>query len=490
MNDLLDRVQADLDRFEQALLARGFSRLSTPSGQVAFEGQIEDGMQSSRPVRVEVPVGWPFVATVVHPLDLEDVPSWHRAGDGSLCLFSRHEGGLPWADVDALLAQARRWFDEEARGWNPELVDLDLERYFDQRAGLVLYHELGALVGRFVKTRNGPNGAIEVTPTGRSSARRRSDAWVGDLGELGLPVRNWEELALKLDEADAVEQWIRGNGRRSLLLLRYTVASTESVLALQAQEQDDRIVLQAIESAGMSPQIMTLRGGPYRDFLAERSIAIIGVGAVGSHLASMLARCGVGLLELHDHERLRPGNCIRHLAGPEHIGKTKVQSVSDVLRRLELEPPGGISHDADSVLTAGQLDTISTRVDLVVDCTGSPTSADLLASYADASQRPAVSAYLQRGGEVVRVERYPSAVDRAELFVVPPAPDGSETQLMFEQGCGEPISPSTPSQVMAAAALACETVIAVLRGAWPHDVATLVIHPQPDPPLDARGWIV
>lgn len=490
MNELLDRVQADLDRFEHALLKRGFRRVPTESGQAAFEGAVAlDEPETSQAIRVELPVGWPFVPTIVQPLNLQDAPSWHRARDGALCLFSRNEGGLPWADVDSLLAQTRRWFDEERRGWTPGLVDMDLERYFSQQAGLVLYHDLDSLAGRFVKTRKGPNGTIEITPTGRSAARKYSDAWVGDLGALDRPVRNWDEVAARLDLPDTVARWIRTNARGSLLLLRYTVAGVPSVIALRAQIDDDRIALESIESASMAPAIMTLRGGRHRDLLGERSVAIIGAGAVGSHLASMLARCGIGRLELHDRERLRPGNCIRHLAGPEDIGKTKVHSVRDVLRRHEVKPRDGVDAYPAAVLTVAHLDTISTRVDLVVDCTGSPTSADLLARYAESSGRAALAAYLQRGGEVVRIERYPFNADPADLFVVPPAHGSAPGQLLFEQGCGEPVSPSTPSQVLVAASLAAEAVIAVLRDAWPHDVVTLVIQPQGDPPLETRAWI-
>lgn len=489
MNEVLERVEADLDQFEHSLLTRGFRRVPSESGRRAFEGVIELAPQPSQAIRVEIPLHWPFVPTVVRPLQLEDASSWHRMRDGALCLFSRDEGGFHWADVEALLHQAERWFKEERRGWTPDLVDRDLERYFDQRSGLVLYHDLDALAGRFVKTTRGPNDTIEITSTGRSAARRHRNAWVGDLGVLDRPVRNWDEAAAKLDNPTAIERWIRANAGASLLLLRYTVADTTSVIALLAEVTDGRIALHSVESAGMTPEIMALRGGRYRALIADRSVAIIGAGAIGSYLASMLARCGIGHLELHDGQRLRPGNCIRHLAGPEDIGKTKVQSVRDVLRRHDIVPPRGIALYPAAVLSVMELDTISTRVDLVVDCTGSPTSADLLAHYAEASEQPALAAYLQRGGEVARIERYPFVKSPADRLVVPPLPGDRHAPLLFEQGCGEPISPSTPSQVVIAASLACEAVVAVLRDEWPHDVTTLVIQPQPDTPLDTRAWI-
>lgn len=488
MNEFLERVQADLDRFEQDLLARGFARVPADSGGPTYEGKIEVAPEASAAIRIAIPQGWPFVPTIVHPLDVPDVASWHRARDGALCLFSRNEAGLPWADLETLLAQARRWFAEERDGWARELVDMDLERYFPQRAGLVLYHDLEPLAGRYVKTRNGINGTTEITPTGRSAARRNSDAWVGDLGALERPVRNWDEVTAKLEIPESVERWIRGNPRGSLLLLRYTVGGQPSVIALHAQVDEERIVLASVESASMAPEVMSLRGGRHREFLADRSVAIIGVGAVGSHLAALLARCGIGRLELHDGERLRPGNCIRHLAGPGEIGNPKVTSVRNVLRRDGVLPPHGIEASARVVLDVAALDVVSTRVDLVVDCTGSPTTADLLARYSESSGTPALAAYLQREGEVVRIERYPFR-DPGGHTVVPAAVTGAGGPLLFEQGCGDPVSPSTPSQVLVAASLACEAAIAMLRETWPHDAVTLVLHPQADSPLDARTWV-
>jgi len=490
VNDLLERVEADLDRFEGDLLRRGFRRVSTEAKR-AFEGTITlENPAIAYAIRVVVPVRWPFTPTIVIPLELDDVPSWHRMPDGALCLFSRDEDGFPWAGVDALLKQTQRWFDEERRGWAPDLVDLDLERYFERMNGLVLYHELDPLIGRFVKTHNGRNGTLEVTTSGRSAARKTSDVWVGELGKLERPVRNWEELAARLEPASAnqIERWIRASKSTSLLLLRYEVGDSHSVIVLRAKVDDDRITLRSVESAAMTTQVMGLRAGRYRAALADRSVAVIGVGAVGSALAGLLARCGIGHLELHDSERLRPGNCIRHLAGQEDIGKTKVQAVSDVLRREHIDPPHGVELHPTAVLGIPELDLISSRVDLVVDCTGSSTSAALLRHYATATARPALAVYLQRGGAVVRLERYPYVSDPVDVFVVPPAAPGGALPV-FEQGCGEPVSPSTPAEAALAAALACEAAIAVLGDGWPHDARTLVIDPQRDAPLDARIWL-
>ena len=46
------------------------------------------------------------------------------------------------------------------------------------------------------------------------------------------------------------------------------------------------------------------------------SVAIIGVGAIGSHVSEQLARAGIGRLRLIDYDRLWPVNLVRHAAPP------------------------------------------------------------------------------------------------------------------------------------------------------------------------------
>ena len=68
-----------------------------------------------------------------------------------------------------------------------------------------------------------------------------------------------------------------------------------------------------------------------RDGLKRKHALIIGLGSIGSILASDLARCGVGRFTIADAERLEWGNVVRHAAGLSAVGRLKSRIVSDLI---------------------------------------------------------------------------------------------------------------------------------------------------------------
>ncbi len=61
--------------------------------------------------------------------------------------------------------------------------------------------------------------------------------------------------------------------------------------------------------------------------LQSKRVAVIGCGAVGSHVAQALAQSGVGMLRLIDDENLECGNVHRHLLGARFIGDSKARGL-------------------------------------------------------------------------------------------------------------------------------------------------------------------
>ncbi|CAI9108455.1 OLC1v1008044C1 [Oldenlandia corymbosa var. corymbosa] len=64
------------------------------------------------------------------------------------------------------------------------------------------------------------------------------------------------------------------------------------------------------------------------------SVAIVGIGGVGSVAAEMLTRCGIGRLLLYDYDKVELANMNRLFFRPEQVGMTKteaaVQTLSDI----------------------------------------------------------------------------------------------------------------------------------------------------------------
>ncbi|QCD81171.1 ubiquitin-like modifier-activating enzyme 5 [Vigna unguiculata] len=74
-----------------------------------------------------------------------------------------------------------------------------------------------------------------------------------------------------------------------------------------------------------------------RDF----SVAIVGIGGVGSVAAEMLTRCGIGRLLLYDYDKVELANMNRLFFRPDQVGLTKtdaaVQTLSDINPDVVLE---------------------------------------------------------------------------------------------------------------------------------------------------------
>lgn len=71
--------------------------------------------------------------------------------------------------------------------------------------------------------------------------------------------------------------------------------------------------------------------------LAGQSIAIVGCGTIGSHLAKFLVQSGAGAnapLTLIDRQVLASGNVGRHYLGSSRIGEAKAKGMRDELRRF------------------------------------------------------------------------------------------------------------------------------------------------------------
>ncbi|MDH7639240.1 HesA/MoeB/ThiF family protein [Sphingomonas oryzagri] len=98
------------------------------------------------------------------------------------------------------------------------------------------------------------------------------------------------------------------------------------------------------------------------------SVAVIGCGTIGSHLAKFLAQSGAGCgarLHLFDKDVLSEGNLGRHLLGFGDIGKLKAAAVAAELMRFHPQIDV-VGHDVDALAEWRML----SRADLLIDATG------------------------------------------------------------------------------------------------------------------------
>jgi tRNA A37 threonylcarbamoyladenosine dehydratase len=117
--------------------------------------------------------------------------------------------------------------------------------------------------------------------------------------------------------------------------------------------------------------------------LAAATVAVFGVGGVGSYAAEALARSGVGSFVLVDDDRVCASNINRQIiALRSTVGAPKVLAMKE--RILDINPAARVeafqefygADSADRLLPPGlsyvvdAIDTVSSKIDLIVRCIG------------------------------------------------------------------------------------------------------------------------
>lgn len=480
MNDWGQRLRATRLDFIDRLERHGFTRAT----ENVWQGGVASASGSRWKVQVCLGDGWPYHPPLVLPLDNEHADSWHRDPTGGLCLYVDDDRtDRPWLDVDTFLARIAAWFDNAEAGWPDDTPDMDLERYFDPARPrlLVVYDELAPLLGRSIRTKRGRNNTVEIVgaaPASRKAKRREFRfGYCADLGTPEKPPKTWGHVEALIPNGADVAKGIR-DGRYPLLILRYFRGGQEGVVALSAwATKDDEIVLKAHQSASASLAVRALRAGPQASALAGKRVAVVGCGAVGSFVAEGLARSGVSELTLQDGDVLRPGNLVRHVASETEVGLSKPDAVWQALesRGLLLTDPRSVS---ESLLDPAAARALLDEHDLVIDATADGAATTLLRHAAEDAGSTVLSVCTQNEGDTVRMDLLPPLNGASPL----PATVQREPRqpIVYEGGCGDPVSPTAPHAVIEAAALAVRHACALLLGSPLDDAGEVREHPRPD----------
>lgn len=70
--------------------------------------------------------------------------------------------------------------------------------------------------------------------------------------------------------------------------------------------------------------------------ISEKTFIVLGCGGVGANFAESLVRTGAKNLVLVDHDKVEKANLNRYFS-EEHIGKKKVEALSDILKKINKE---------------------------------------------------------------------------------------------------------------------------------------------------------
>ena len=513
MTDKLRKaISAQRSRFIEVLLARGFAEIADASDEFIVGGEVrytdKGGTEVEEVVTISVPLDFPYVAPRVKTTTGAAGLTWHRYLDQTLCLWPTDYSvaDLPWSDADALLERVRRWLELASDDWPEDMPVPDLDRYFGPVSGAAFLFdgdELGFESNCWFDWKLEKVGDTEVMHMGGYGrrpplvARRRGQTgrtgrygFAADVGELERPPAGWAEFEglIGADSVKHLRMTVSMHGS-AIALIRYTIPGLvePGVIPLLLTKNDPRSSIEIEGSLTPVPagrEVRTMRGGSQFEELGSKSVAVVGVGAVGSFVADHLVRSGIGRIGLYDHDLLRPGNSIRHLAADERDELLpKVEAVSQMLSQYGFVTDDVIEAHTTSIASVEDVERLFAHYDLVVDATASGAASTLLAEAAEPEVR-VVQVASHRDGGVISVDVYPHDDDHKYV----PDLEHVDSSLR-EAGCGDPISPTPPNAVITAAGLTADIAIRLLLGSPAPASTWYVRDAQDDAPLDRVGFV-
>lgn len=458
-----DYVAYSRQHFEEGLIRAGF----TEDGN-GWRGTIVHAGGSTE-VLIALRSRFPFQPPRVVPLDSDAVAwSWHRELDGSLCLVAEddHEG-LWWTEAPPFLEHVTAWFEQAAAGWPDDRPDLDLDRYFEpsEDARLYLYDDLTRYPSGFVRFRPAANNLMRIAsgtkPAKSSKHSKDRFGYVANLDDVDVPPRSWDDISARISPSVDLDRRIR-NHTIEIVVLTYSRGPHDGAITLEVWPTiDGSIAVRRLSSGADTDAAKSARSGLLAPELRGRRVAVVGVGALGSFVADTLVRSGVQNLTLLDGDVVMPGNLVRHLVGPEAVGRSKVEAVKQHLVDRSGIAAADITVVHHAITSGDEAVELLSEHDLVVNATADFTTTALLHVSARALSSRIISTAIQNGGTSYRIDVLPP-LDGAE-----PLPPSSvvvkqpESEL-FEAGCGSPISPTPPYAVIEAAAATVRHAIGLL----------------------------
>lgn len=219
---------------------------------------------------------------------------------------------------------------------------------------------------------------------------------------------------------------------------------------------------------------------PQMQPLADSTVAVLGVGALGSQLADHLAKSGVGRLVLLDHDVLTVGNRVRHQLDLADVGRGKAAALADRIRRVN----PWIEIDVlpfQFGVASGEVQAVDDRVtaaletcEVLVNATARSVTGSYISLVANELDLPAIHAWVTAGAWGARLlrqrpghsacwdcfalteERPPTGV---EVPCLARDPHGGE---VTERGCADPTFTGPGFELAAAAAAGARLTVQTL----------------------------
>jgi proteasome lid subunit RPN8/RPN11 len=445
--------------------------------------------------------GWPYQAPRI---DVEGIDSWHADQD-HLCLWQPGDNTRRWMTLDGILKRIDEWVAQAETGFeNHEGAALDPHLYFSPNSFDPIAIDVDELIAGAYQ--DGQHGILHVAPYRPAIPRLAAGRLAGAAGathgrwfyrdDALVPPANLGEFEETLTDGQR-RLYLRDLERlgHAIFALIWPTKHGLAPLVVMVEQSSQSRLGAAYTPVPTTVEDRLRRAGPDASTLQSKQVVLFGVGAIGSHVASLLARSGIGKLTLVDADRLFPAGEVRHLTAADKRELNKALLTRDALAGFDWTTIEVVDR---CTWEPTELAGLIRDADLAVDATGLTPFAELLSRVAAALGIDLISVALFRGGAVARVRRQAAGdtpiVGRQSDWRYPPIPaddpaevGGPVEYVGVEAGCVAPIHNAPPSCVVLAAAEAVLAATDLLSGRRAlSDEVVEVIEPI-ELPFDIQG---
>lgn len=410
------------------------------------------------PVTLRYPNHFPHTPALVLPRGTSERWSNHQYGPGGeLCLEHGPDNWRPEITGADMLRSAHRLLSGENPA--PQQTGQVLSRHKttlgqDLRGDflrLLVTRELDALIGELPEAASWKGTIVciarsrAVVMSVKSVERGSDDVWTApgypakvlaeDGFERTIAIVRWpaDSAAPPTDSRTAFLAALRARNPEipddpyCVLLARGT-----RLTAYTLWEPTDRCSAASI----IPPQQQAARPDADHASLAERRVALVGCGSLGSKVAATLARSGIGKFLLVDDDLMLPDNIVRNGLDWRDVGFHKADALA---RQVTLVNPStdvsfreyrlGGQHSSGSIETL--LESIA-ACDLIIDATADSSVFNYLAAASSFGKKPMIWAQVFGGGIGGLIARHRPGSE----------PDPATMRAQIEQWCqdkGKPI---------------------------------------------------
>ena len=504
--------QASLESFTTELVAAGFEPAPGTTRRL-WTGPIHPALASltdSREMSIRIRDGWP----VVFPyLFADGLHTNHLTSGGYICLWHEGDSSGEWVTLNGFFDRLTQWSDSAKNGWDPAGLAQDAQLNFEKKHAAVATFDLAELQLGRAGTWGSCHGRvchslhISLHPGRRPDNQGLDGLWIRS-SVLDVPPRNLDELKQVLNRAQShgLDRALESRRHGAPILQRS--GSTDIILFSWDQDELPHVLVLGLEGAGADTTAIALRPGPRDDkslmlragpdatLLADTTVVVFGLGALGGYVSVALAESGVTRLQLVDRDQLLPENAVRHVTGHRAVGYPKPDAVAATI--TDHAPWADVSTLQMNPMSPDAVARVIADADLVVDGTGGGAATQAICISALVHDKAVVSGALYRGGGIARVRRQGTPgdipiLDRTPSRGYPTIPRGIGDDLIRPAvGCSGPVTNAPPTAVLAAAALMAETALDTLTGrlALPDEIIDVYRALPDETPFDRIGRVV